>query len=102
MIEEMTVLDDNGTWDLVSCFAEKKTIGCKWVFAIKVDHDGAMPWLSVVFVLLRKVMSKSMKLIIQIHFLPTFFFMAATHDWPLHEFDIHELDIKNAFLHGDL
>ncbi|KAA0054265.1 Cysteine-rich RLK (RECEPTOR-like protein kinase) 8 [Cucumis melo var. makuwa] len=33
MIEEMTALDDNGIWDLVSRLANK-AIGCKWVFAI--------------------------------------------------------------------
>ncbi|TYK28330.1 Cysteine-rich RLK (RECEPTOR-like protein kinase) 8 [Cucumis melo var. makuwa] len=31
MIEEMTALDDNGTWGLVSRLAEKKGIECKWV-----------------------------------------------------------------------
>ena len=40
MIEEMTALDDNGTWDLVSCPTGKKAIGCKWVFAIKVNPNG--------------------------------------------------------------
>ncbi|KAA0057390.1 Integrase core domain containing protein [Cucumis melo var. makuwa] len=40
MIEEMTALDDNGTWDLVSCPARKKTIGCKWVFSVKVNPYG--------------------------------------------------------------
>ena len=40
MIEEMTALDDNGTWDLVSCPAGKKVIGCKWMFAVKMNPDG--------------------------------------------------------------
>jgi len=41
MIEEMTALDDNGTWDLVSCLS-LKAITCKWVFAIKVNPDGTV------------------------------------------------------------
>ena len=40
MIEEMTALDDNGTWDLVSRSVRKKVIGCKWVFAVKMNYDG--------------------------------------------------------------
>ncbi|KAA0036027.1 Cysteine-rich RLK (RECEPTOR-like protein kinase) 8 [Cucumis melo var. makuwa] len=42
MIEEMNALDGNGTWDLVSRSAGKKTIGCKWVFVVKVDPDGVV------------------------------------------------------------
>ena len=41
-IEEITVLEDNGTWDLVSRPAGKKTIGCKWVFAVKMNPDGTV------------------------------------------------------------
>ena len=40
MIEEVNALDDNVTWDLVFLPIEKKTIGCKRVFAIKVNLDG--------------------------------------------------------------
>ncbi|KAA0041680.1 Cysteine-rich RLK (RECEPTOR-like protein kinase) 8 [Cucumis melo var. makuwa] len=29
MLEKMTALDDNGTWDLVFCPTGKKAIGCK-------------------------------------------------------------------------
>ena len=32
----------NDTWDLVSRPARKKTISCKWVFAIKVNLDGTV------------------------------------------------------------
>ncbi|TYJ98825.1 Cysteine-rich RLK (RECEPTOR-like protein kinase) 8 [Cucumis melo var. makuwa] len=42
MIEELNALDGNGTWDLVSRSAGKKTIGCKWVFVVKVDPDGVV------------------------------------------------------------
>ena len=65
MIEEMTGLDDNGTWNLVSRLVGKKVIGCKWMFAVKVNPDGTMGRLKVV--LLPKVMPKSMELIIQVH-----------------------------------
>ena len=37
MIEEMNVLDDNGSWDLVQLPAGKKVIGCRRVFVVKVN-----------------------------------------------------------------
>ena len=40
MIEEVNALDDDGTWDLVSLPAGKKSIGFKWLFAIKVNLNG--------------------------------------------------------------
>ena len=42
MVEEMQALDDNGTWNLVQLSARKKVIGCRWVFAVKVNHDGSV------------------------------------------------------------
>ena len=38
----MNALDYNGTQDLVSLPAGKKTVGCNWVFAIKVNLDGSI------------------------------------------------------------
>jgi len=40
MIEEMTVLHDNGTWELVPLPEGKITVGYHWVFTIKVASDG--------------------------------------------------------------
>ena len=42
MTEEMDALTDNGTWDLVRLPARKKVIGCRWVFTVKVNHDGSI------------------------------------------------------------
>ena len=42
MIEEMNALTGNGTWDLVRLPAGKKTIGCRWVFIVKVNLDGSI------------------------------------------------------------
>ena len=41
MIEEMDALNDNSTWDLVQLPIGKKVIGCRWVFAMKVNLDGS-------------------------------------------------------------
>ena len=42
MIEEMDALDGNGTWNLVHLPTGKKAIGCRWVFAVKVNPDGSV------------------------------------------------------------
>ena len=39
MTVEMDTLNANGTWDLVQLPTGKKIIGCRWVFAIKVNLD---------------------------------------------------------------
>ena len=42
IIKEMDALTDNGTRDLVRLPAEKKVIGCIWVFTVKVNPDGSI------------------------------------------------------------
>ena len=42
MVDRMQTLNDNGTWDLVSLPISKKTIGCRWVFAVKFNPDGSV------------------------------------------------------------
>jgi hypothetical protein len=37
---EMKSLQDNNTWELVKMPPDRKTLGCKWVFAGKRDQDG--------------------------------------------------------------
>ncbi|KAL6323247.1 hypothetical protein AAG906_029254 [Vitis piasezkii] len=36
MVDEMAALHSNGTWDLVSLPPGKSTVGCRWVYTIKV------------------------------------------------------------------
>ncbi|RVX05229.1 Retrovirus-related Pol polyprotein from transposon TNT 1-94 [Vitis vinifera] len=40
MVDEMVALHSNGTWDLVSLPLGKSTIGCCWVYTVKVGPDG--------------------------------------------------------------
>ncbi|RVX02272.1 Retrovirus-related Pol polyprotein from transposon TNT 1-94 [Vitis vinifera] len=39
MVDEMTALHSNGTWDLVSLPPGKSTAGCRWVYTVKVGPD---------------------------------------------------------------
>ncbi|KAJ7955165.1 Retrovirus-related Pol polyprotein from transposon TNT 1-94 [Quillaja saponaria] len=42
MIDEMNALHTNGTWELVSLPSGKSTVGCKWVYTVKVHSDGSV------------------------------------------------------------
>ena len=42
MLEEICAFEDNHTWKLVDLPQGKKVVGCKWVFAIKVNPDGSV------------------------------------------------------------
>ena len=94
MIEEMDALIDNGTWDLVRLLFGKKTIGCRWVFTVKVNLDGSVAWL------MARLVAKGYAQTYGVDYSDTFSLVSkltSTHGW-----DLHQLDIKNAFLHGDL
>ena len=38
----MKALQRNATWDLVTLPTGKKTVGCRWVFAVKHNADGTI------------------------------------------------------------
>lgn len=40
MIDEMSALHTSGTWELVSLPAGKSTVGCHWVYTVKIGPDG--------------------------------------------------------------
>ncbi|RVW22780.1 Retrovirus-related Pol polyprotein from transposon RE1 [Vitis vinifera] len=40
MVDEMAALHSNGTWDLVVLPSGKSTVGCRWVYVVKVGPDG--------------------------------------------------------------
>lgn len=42
MQSELLALDKNNTWDLVLLPHGKKSIGCKWVYRIKLKSDGTI------------------------------------------------------------
>ncbi|CAM8896855.1 unnamed protein product [Rhodiola kirilowii] len=103
MVEEMNALDANGTWVLTDLPHGAHSIGCKWVFTVKVNPDGSVARLKA------RLVAKGYSQTYGIDYFDTFspvakltsikllISLAASHHWPL-----HQLDIKNAFLHGDL
>ena len=42
MKEELKALDENQTWDIVSCPPDIIPIGCKWVHTVKLKADGSL------------------------------------------------------------
>ena len=40
MVDEMTALHSNDTWDLVVLPSGKFTVGCRWVYTVKVGPNG--------------------------------------------------------------
>ncbi|KAJ9708908.1 hypothetical protein PVL29_000753 [Vitis rotundifolia] len=103
MVDEMAALHSNGTWDLVVLPSGKSTVGCRWVYAVKVGPDGQVDRLKA------RLVAKGYTQVYGSDYGDTFspvakiasvrllLSMAAICSWPL-----YQLDIKNAFLHGDL
>ncbi|KAJ9671998.1 hypothetical protein PVL29_025581 [Vitis rotundifolia] len=103
MVDEMAALHSNGTWDLVVLPSGKSTVGCRWVYAVKVGPDGQVDRLKA------RLVAKGYTQVYGSDYGDTFspvakiasvrllISMAAMCSWPL-----YQLDIKNVFLHGDL
>lgn len=36
MVEEMTALHSNNTWDIITLTLDKTIVGCQWVYIVKV------------------------------------------------------------------
>ena len=80
----------------------KKAIGCKWMFAVKVNPDGSVARLKARLVAKGYAQtygvdySDTFSPVAKMTAVRLFISLAATNHWPL-----FQLDIKNVFLHGD-
>nr|KYP39692.1 Retrovirus-related Pol polyprotein from transposon TNT 1-94 [Cajanus cajan] len=100
---EMEALQKNETWKLTSLPSGKKTIGCKWVYTVKLKADGSIDKYKARLV--AKGYTQKYGVDYQDTFAPVaklntiriLISIAANRDWPLKQFDV-----KNAFLNGDL
>jgi hypothetical protein len=103
MQEELCALQDNHTWDLVSCPLSVKLIGCKWVYSIKLRSDGTLDRYKARLVVLGNRQEygvdyeKTFAPVAKMTTVHTIIAIAASQGWPL-----HQMDVKNTFLHGDL
>ncbi|RWR75576.1 Zinc finger, CCCH-type [Cinnamomum micranthum f. kanehirae] len=103
MQEEITALNQNGTWILVPRTSNMNVVGCKWVYKTKLRADGSLERLKA------RLVAKGFNQVEGIDFSETFspvvkpatirivLTIALAHNW-----DIRQLDVKNAFLNGHL
>jgi hypothetical protein len=100
---ELSALSDNNTWTLVNLPSNKRAIGCKRVFKLKLHADGSVERYKA------RLVAKGFTQTEGIDYLDTFspvvkmttvrvlMSIAASQNWPL-----FQLDVNTAFLHGDL
>jgi hypothetical protein len=103
MLEEMSALEKNKTWELVELPSGKEAVGCKWVYTVKHNIEGKVERFKARLV--AKGYSQTYGIDYEETFAPvakmntirTLISCSSNLGW-----DLHQLDIKNAFLHGDL
>lgn len=103
MDEEYNALLKNQTWILTDFPAQKKPIGCKWVYKVKLNTDGKVDRYKARLV--AKGYSQEYGADYEETFAPiakmttirTAIALASHFNWP-----IHQMDVKNAFLNGFL
>ena len=98
----MDALHSNDTWDLVVLPSGKPTVGCRWVYTVKVGPDGQVDRLKAHLVakgytrVYGSDYGDTFSPIAKITSVRLLLSMAAMRSWPL-----YQLVIKNVFLHGD-
>lgn len=101
--KELQALEDNNTWTIMPLPQNKKPIGSKWVYKVKLKSDGTIERF------MARLVAKGYNQTYGIDYLNSFspvakvvtvrilLSLSASNNWFL-----HQLDINNAFLHGYL
>ncbi|XP_040996221.1 uncharacterized mitochondrial protein AtMg00820-like [Juglans microcarpa x Juglans regia] len=103
MQSEIDALEANRTWSITPLPSDKKDVGCKYVYKVKLKLDGTLDKNKTCLV--AKGYTQREGFDYQETFIPVanmtivrlFLALAAINNWHLVQLDVH-----NAFLHGDL
>ena len=103
MEREMQLLYANNVWDLVELSKDRKAIGSKWVFKLKVNADGLVECYKARLV--AQGFSQKFGLYYDEIFCPVDRFESVRTVIALtvqHSLKLHQMDLTNAFLNGNL
>ncbi|KAL4369603.1 hypothetical protein GQ457_05G026510 [Hibiscus cannabinus] len=103
MENEMSMIKKNQAWELVDRPNDRKVIGVKWVYKIKLYHDGSIS--KYMHRLVVKGYSQqagidygdTFALVARLDTVKTLIALAAQEQWK-----IYQLDVKSAFVNGEL
>ncbi|RVW93492.1 putative mitochondrial protein [Vitis vinifera] len=104
MVDEMAALHSNGTWDLVVLPSGKSTVGCRWVYTVKVGPDGQVDRLKARLVakgytqVYGSDYGDTFSPVAKIAFVRLLLFMAAMRSWPLYQLNIKMLSFMGILL----
>ncbi|CAL8990976.1 unnamed protein product, partial [Prunus brigantina] len=103
MEDELSMIEKNGTWELVNRPSDKQVIGVKWVFKTKLNLDGSVQKNKARLVAKGYVQkpgidyNETFAPVARLDTIRTLIALAAQKGWKL-----FQLDVKSAFLNGRL
>ena len=103
MQKEMESMQEHEVWNLVEIPAEKKAVGCKWIFKIKTDSEGKIERFKARLVAqgfnqkFGKDYDETFSPVVRQESLRTLVALSVQHN-----LELHHVDVTTAFLNGVL